>query len=85
MHFIGVVASDSTNTPSDGTNSVPTITGLSSYTPATGDIVIDKDLLREYVWANGAWVLLGFTTSTIYDSNSITASTSNVPTWISRI
>ena len=85
MHFIGVVANDSTNTPSDGSNSVPTITGLSSYTPAAGDVVIDKDNLREYVWSNGAWILLGFTTSSIFNSDSIDASSSDEPTWISNI
>lgn len=85
MHFIGVVANDSTNTPSDGSNSIPTITGLSSYTPAAGDVIIDKDNLREYVWSNDAWVLLGFTTSSIYNSDSIEASSSDEPTWISNI
>lgn len=86
MHFIGVVDSNSANTPSDGTGGYPTIQGLSSYTPADGDVVIDKDLLREYVW-NGSWILLGFTASNIYDSNSITVSetTINIPTWVSRI
>ena len=86
MHFIGVVASNSANTPSDGTGGYPTIQGLSSYTPTDGDVVIDKDLLREYVW-NGSWILLGFTASSIYDSNNIAVSETavNVPTWVSRI
>ena len=86
MHFIGVVDSNSANTPSDGTGGYPTIQGLSSYTPADGDVVIDKDLLREYVW-NGSWILLGFTASSIYDSNNIAVSETavNVPTWVSRI
>ena len=86
MHFIGVVDSNSANTPSDGTGGYPTIQGLSSYTPTDGDVVIDKDLLREYVW-NGSWILLGFTASSIYDSNNIAVSETavNVPTWVSRI
>lgn len=60
MHFIGIVASDSTNTPSDGQNETPTISGLDSYTPAAGDVVIDKNSAYEYVYTSAnKWELLG--------------------------
>ena len=85
LHFIGMVA-PSGYQPSDGTNGIPTIAGRSiPYTPANGDVVLDKDGLREYVYANDVWVQLGFSASAIYDSNAVTSTEEEVPTWISRI
>ena len=51
LRFIGKVASNSSYTPSDDTNttSKPTITGVSNYTPIVGDVVLDKDSDSEYV------------------------------------
>ena len=85
LHFIGVVA-PSGYQPSDGTNGTPTIVGrATSYTPANGDVVLDKDGLREYVYANDVWVLLGFSASNIYDSDAETPVEEDVPTWISHL
>lgn len=88
LSFVGVVAETSAYQPSDGTYGVPTIVGMQdTYTPASGDVIIDKDSLREYVFANDLWTLLGYTTSQIYDSNNIAVGLEpeNVPTWISRV
>lgn len=86
LHFIGMVSSSGYQ-PSDGdTEGIPTIVGRSTaYIPANGDVVLDKDGLREYVYANGAWVQLGFSASAIYDSNAVTSTEEEVPTWISRV
>lgn len=85
LHFIGVVSANSSYQPSDGTNGRPTITGVQDYSPSNGDVILDQYSLREYVYANSTWVLLGYTTSTIYDSNNISSTQANVPNWISRI
>ena len=70
MHFIGVVASNSTNTPSDGQNAIPTISDVVGYTPVAGDVVIDSANSREYVYTSGnTWELLGQDASTTIDSN----------------
>lgn len=85
LRFIGVVAETSVYQPSDGTYGVPTIVGVQEYTPASGDVILDKDSLREYVFANDLWTLLGYTASQIFDSDSATPNSEDVPTWISRI
>ena len=100
MHFIGVVDSRSQNTPSDGQNEVPTISSfIGTYTPAPGDVVIDKDDSREYVYtAAFTWELLGQDASSLLDSeefyyssdaeyeDSVTATPSSSDNiWISRI
>lgn len=86
LHFIGMVRPNSQYQPSDGTNGAPTIVGrATAYTPANGDVVLDKDGLREYVYANDVWVLLGFSASAIYDSDALTSTEEEVPTWISRV
>lgn len=60
LHFIGKVANNSVYTPSDGTNGSPTISGLNDYTPIAGDVIIDKQNSREYVYTKAnAWELLG--------------------------
>lgn len=87
LSFVGVVAENSAYQPSDGTYGVPTIVGVQEYTPASGDVILDKDSLREYVYANDVWTLLGYTASQIYDSNNIAVGLApeDVPTWISRV
>lgn len=86
MHFIGHVDSESQYTPSDGHNEVPMISGLNSYTPSAGDVVIDKLDNREYVYSSGeTWELLGQDASTTLDSDDETATLSSDNTWISRI
>jgi len=64
MHFIGSVATNSTYHPSDGTapgpNQTLIIAGLSSYTPTAGDIIIDKNDEREYIYTTAnLWEVLG--------------------------
>ena len=86
LHLIGVVTEDSSYQPSDGTYGVPAIVNMQgTYTPTSGDVIIDKNNLREYVFANNVWTLLGYTASQIYDSNNIVANEVNIPTWISKI
>lgn len=86
LRFIGVVAETSVYQPSDGTYGAPDIVGMQeTYTPASGDVILDKDSLREYVFANDLWTLLGYTASQIFDSDSATPDSEDVPTWISRI
>ncbi len=65
----------------DGGNQHPTIEGQ-AYSGNNGDVIIDKDGLREYVWLNGEWLLLGYTASTIYAQPSGDPQTN---TWISKI
>lgn len=86
LHFIGITSttladgSTTTTLTAKSTNSLSKTTGF-----VDGDVVMDGDQLREYVWSGDAWRLLGFTTSNIYNSDSIPASSSNEPTWISNI
>lgn len=84
LHFIGMV-DPSGEQPSDGVDCTPTIVGRSEYNPANGDVVLDKDGLREYVYANDVWVQLGFSASNIYDSDAETPEEEDVPTWISHL
>lgn len=37
---------------SDGQTTVPTITGVSNYSPTTGDVVIDSATEYEYVYTS---------------------------------
>ena len=56
LKFIGF----STGTMSDGQTATPTISGLASYTPAIGDVVIDKDNYFEFVYTSAnKWEKLG--------------------------
>lgn len=56
MHFIG----KSTTAMTDGQTTAPTISGINSYTPVAGDVVIDSNDSREYVYtASGTWEELG--------------------------
>ena len=50
LTFIGTVASNSSYQPTEETTtSIPTITGVSPYTPAVGDVILDKNNDAEYV------------------------------------
>jgi len=54
MRFIGVA----TVAITDGSTTDPVISGYSTKT--AGDVIIDKDSSREYVWSTtGKWELLG--------------------------
>lgn len=76
MHFIGIVDSNSPYTPVDGdintenAPKIPTIANWpagSSYSPQAGDIVLDKNEKREYVYTGtNTWELLGQDASTAY-------------------
>lgn len=61
MHFIGVA----TVAITDGSTTDPKISGYSFATEkSAGDVIIDKDSHREYVWSTaGKWEMLGFDAS----------------------
>lgn len=74
MHFIGIA----TKAITDGGTEDPTISGYSTKT--AGDVVIDKDTRREYVWSTaGKWEMLGFDASAKYEK------TTSGNTFISKI
>ena len=74
MHFIGIA----TTAITDGGTEDPTISGYSTKT--AGDVVIDKDTRREYVWSTtNKWELLGFDASAKYEK------TTSGNTFISKI
>lgn len=77
LHFIGIVDSNSIYTPIDGdintenNPKIPTIANWPpsspSYSPQAGDIVLDKNENREYVYTStNTWELLGQDASTAY-------------------
>lgn len=78
MHFIG----KATVAITDGGTENPTITGYDfTNDRKPGDVIIDKDNGREYVWTiAGAWEILGRDASTTFDSGA--AQTNK---WISRL
>ena len=78
LHFLGIIDADTDIPASTDSNQNVTIGG-NSITPSDGDVVMEYGELREYVFANGKWHLLGFTTSSIYEYTT----TGN--TWISDI
>lgn len=78
LHFIGILDDGASIPATTASNQAVTIGG-SSVTPSSGDVVMQHDELREYVFANGYWHLLGFATSTAYES------TTSGNTWISGI
>lgn len=71
LHFIGVT---STTLADGSTTSTLTAKSTGSLTKTTGfvdgDVVMDGDQLREYVWSGSAWRLLGITTSTTYSKTT---------------
>lgn len=73
LHFIGITST----TLSDGATTstlVAKVANPSSLSKTTGfvdgDVVMDGDQLREYVWSGGAWILLGFTASAVYSQTT---------------
>lgn len=82
LHFIGI-----TSTTLDDGSTTATLTAKStgSLSKTTGfidgDVVMDGDQLREYVWSGSAWRLLGITTSTAYTQPASTATN----TWIAQV
>lgn len=100
MHFIGIVSDSSTYQPENNTKPDPTneieptsllLEGNITYnSPNDGDVILDSDCVREYVWAggaNGTWKLLGSAPSSPYvitpPQNDI--ATMNIPTWVYSI
>lgn len=56
LKFIGFA----TSAMSDGDTTTPTVSGLSGYTPAIGDVVIDSSSHYEYVYTSASkWEKLG--------------------------
>lgn len=82
LHFIGIT---STTLADGSTTSTLTAKSTGSLTKTTGfvdgDVVMDGDQLREYVWSGSAWRLLGITTSTAYTQPASTATN----TWIAQV
>ena len=86
LHFIGITSTTLTDGSTISTLTPKSDNSLSKTTEfVNGDVVMDNYQLREYVFVDGAWVLLGYTTSQIYDSDSATPSSEDIPTWISRV
>lgn len=77
LHFIG----QATQTITNGGRQHPT-TADENYSGTNGDVVIDKNSLREYVWCDGEWIMLGYTTSRIYEQPATNPVTNK---WISKI
>lgn len=84
LHFIGITSTELSN-GSTTTTLTPKTSSPSSLIKTTGfvdgDVVMDGDQLREYVWSGNAWRLLGITTSTAYTQPASTATN----TWIAQI
>lgn len=71
LHFIGVTSTtltDGSTTSTLTAKSTGSLTKTSGF--VDGDIVMDGDQLREYVWSGNAWRLLGITTSTAYSKTT---------------
>lgn len=86
LHFIGITSTTLTDGSTISTLTPKSNNSLSKTTGfVNGDVVMDNYQLREYVFVDGAWALLGYTTSQIFDSDSATPGSENVPTWISKI
>lgn len=50
-----------------------------------GDVVLDYHGVREYIWDGSVWKMLGFSASRIYDSDSLTSTSTDSYSWISDI
>jgi hypothetical protein len=73
LKFIGFA----TSTVTDGQTTVPTVSGVSSYTPAVGDVIISSDSHNEFVYTSAnKWELLGgdgdYITSVAVDNKNAT-------------
>ena len=84
LHFIGITSTTLENGSTTATLT-PKTASPSSLSKTTGfvdgDVVMDGDQLREYVWSGSAWRLLGITTSTAYTQPASTATN----TWIAQV
>lgn len=84
LHFIGITSTTLENGSTTATLT-PKTSSPSSLSKTTGfvdgDVVMDGDQLREYVWSGNAWRLLGITTSTTYTQPKSTATN----TWIAQV
>lgn len=82
LHFIGITSTALTDGSTTATLTAKTTNSLSKTTGfVDGDVVMDGDQLREYVWSGSAWRLLGITTSTTYKQPASTATN----TWIAQV
>ena len=82
LHFIGITSTTLTNGSTTSTLTEKSTNSLSKTTGfVDGDVVMDGDQLREYVWSGSAWRLLGITTSSAYTQPATTATN----TWIAQI
>ena len=82
LHFIGITSTTLTDGATTSTLAAKSTNSLSKTTGfVDGDVVMDGDQLREYVWSGSAWRLLGITTSTAYTQPTSTATN----TWIAQI
>lgn len=82
LHFIGITSTALTDGSTTATLAAKSTNSLSKTTGfVDGDVVMDGDQLREYVWSGSAWRLLGITTSAAYTQPASTATN----TWIAQV
>ena len=82
LHFIGITSTTLTDGSTTATLTAKSTNSLSKTTDfVDGDVVMDGDQLREYVWSGSTWRLLGITTSTTYTQPASTATN----TWIAQV
>lgn len=80
MRFIGVA----TVAITDGSTTDPVISGYSTKT--AGDVIIDKDSSREYVWSTtNKWELLGGDSSYKTTQSTVDSGAAATNKWVSRI
>jgi hypothetical protein len=80
MRFIGVA----TVAITDGSTTDPVISGYSTKT--AGDVIIDKDSSREYVWSTTSkWELLGGDSSYKTTQSTVDSGAAATNKWVSRI
>ena len=82
LHFIGItstILADGSTTATLTPKSTGSLNKTTGF--VNGDVVMDGDQLREYVWSGDAWRLLGITTSSAYTQPASTATN----TWIAQI
>lgn len=71
LHFIGITSTELSDGSTTSTLTAKSTNSLSKTTGfVDGDVVMDGDQLREYVWVGTAWRLLGITTSTAYSQTA---------------
>lgn len=87
-----MVSTSSTYQPSDGTapnpdaesnpTSLTLVSGITYNNPTNGDVILDSAGIREYIWIDGVWKMLGFSSSTIYSQPQANPVANQ---WISKI